>query len=60
MIIEGPFHTKKVVSKTNLLEKKHLHFLYKGNYNHKPEEKNVLEIEDMDILHFLQLQKANL
>ena len=60
MIIEGPFHTKKVVSKTNLLEKKHLHFLYKGNYNHKPEEKNVLEFEDMDILHFLQLQKATL
>lgn len=58
VIIQGPFHTKKVTSKTNLLEKKHLHFLYKGNYNNKPEENNVFESDDMDILYFLQLQKA--
>lgn len=55
--ITGPFVSKRTEKK--LLEKKHLHFLYKGNYNDfirdRPEITS--EKKKKNILEFMKLQK---
>lgn len=54
----GPFISKK--NDKTLLEKKHLHFLYKGNYQDylrdKDKSDNITEKKEINILEFMKLK----